>query len=49
MHAINRKPFLWQGLVKSVNLAAFLTLMDSFDEKYKNEPPAGNQSDIRNG
>jgi hypothetical protein len=47
MHTINRKDFLWQRLVESVNLAAFYTLMNSFD-KNKEEPPAVNQFNIRN-
>jgi hypothetical protein len=47
MHTINRKHFLWERLVESVNLAAFYTLMNSFD-KNKKEPLAVNQFNTSN-
>jgi hypothetical protein len=41
-----RKLLVWQGRVKSGNLAAFTTMLDFLDENYRNEPPAGTQSHI---
>jgi hypothetical protein len=37
---------VWQGRVKSRNLAAFPTVLDFLDKNDRNEPPAGTQSHI---
>jgi hypothetical protein len=41
-----RKLLVWQGRVKSENLAAFPTMLDFLDEKDGNEPPARTQCHI---
>jgi hypothetical protein len=46
VRAFYRKLLLWQGRVKSRNLAAFPTMLDFLDENDRNEPPAGTQSHI---
>jgi hypothetical protein len=44
--AFYRKLLVWQGRVKSRNLAAFPTMLDFLDKNDRNEPPAGTQSHI---
>jgi hypothetical protein len=46
VRAFYRKLLLWQGRVKSRNLAALPALLDFLDENDRNEPPAGTQSHI---
>jgi hypothetical protein len=41
-----RKLLVWQGRVKSGNLATFPTMRGFLDENGRNEPPAGTQSHI---
>jgi hypothetical protein len=45
VRAFYRKLLLWQGRVKSGNLA-FPTMLDFLDDNDRNEPPAGIQSHI---
>jgi hypothetical protein len=40
VRVFHRKMFLWQGSVKTENLAEFPILMNSINENDKNEPPA---------
>jgi hypothetical protein len=46
VRAFYRKLLVWQGRVKSGNLAAFPTMLDFLDENDRNEQPAGTQSHI---
>jgi hypothetical protein len=46
VRVFHRKLLVWQGRVKSENLAAFPTMLDFLDENYRNEQPAGTQSHI---
>jgi hypothetical protein len=41
-----RKLLVWQGRVKSRNLAAFPTMLDFLDKNDRNTPPAGTESHI---
>jgi hypothetical protein len=43
--AFHRKVFVWQGRVKSGNLAAFYAMLDFLEENDRHERPAGTQSD----
>jgi hypothetical protein len=44
--AFYRKLLVWQGRVKSGNLAAFPTMLDFLDENDRSESPAETQSHI---
>jgi hypothetical protein len=46
VRAFYRKLLVWQGRVKSGNLAAFPTMLDLLDDNGRKEPPAGTQSHI---
>jgi hypothetical protein len=46
VRAFYRKLLVWQGRVKSGNLAAFPKMLDFLDVNNRNEPPAGTQSHI---
>jgi hypothetical protein len=46
VRAFYRKLRVWQGRVKTGNLAAFPTMLDFLDKNDRNEPPAGTQSHI---
>jgi hypothetical protein len=41
-----RKLLVWQGRVKSGNMATFPRVLDFIDENDRNEPPAGTQPHI---
>jgi hypothetical protein len=46
VRAFYRKLLVWQGRMKSGNLAAFPTMLDFLDDNDRNEPSAGTQSHI---